>query len=309
MNTSATVELIVPAGCGPRIQQTSLLIESIREYAPDLPTYICLPDAEWGNVPREVREHWDTAGTLLKSKIPLSEYPVSAKIGALRKVERDRDINGRTRVLLDTDTVLLDRLPDQIIAPDTEVAAKPEDTDREFWSSTESESEWRDLYSSFNLQWPGYTHRSSTEGRPIPPYYNSGVVVTKTELADRWLELTQSVLEEFPGEFFSDQLGLALLMRSHVTESLPETMNYPGHIEWRPPRNTTILHYHTNDALERVLDPFLRRRLRRLSSSPIESDYPTLSQLFSAARTTVGSVRRIYLNPYLGEPAKMSNAK
>jgi hypothetical protein len=157
-------------------------------------------------------------------------------------------------IMLDTDTVVVNDISGHILGH--EIAAKPAD-----WSPLRL-PQWTLLYEYFGLGLPATRFKTSFHGMPIPPYFNSGVLIVPRQhaltLRDTWLSYTSrlevayaSLPEVRARAFFTDQmaLSLALISAGLPYRELPLEMNFPTHSPVRPaykPENLTpcIVHYH-----------------------------------------------------------------
>lgn len=155
------------------------------------------------------------------------------------------------------------------LLPADRVAAKPADRDPLQLDA------WRRLCAAMGIPVPARDVVATATGRPMPRYYNSGVVVvprgqqaSMQESWARWLGRVVDLLADDPEivpqarRIFADQYALMAAMAEHDGVALPTEANCPTHLRMHqaaaPARPPAILHYHDrmwgNGLLQRPVD-------------------------------------------------------
>jgi hypothetical protein len=184
----------------------------------------------------------------------------------LRMLELDRDEAFDALVGLDCDVVVVDDFSDEV--PASSIGAKPADYD------LFTDREWSRLYETVGMQPPPRTQRATSSGKPVGPYFNTGVLTVPRalcgELSRRWTTCHTEIVARFERDpnlirpdlqVYSDQLALSLAIAEGGMpwEPLPVTMNFPSHVPVHRSalsgRAPMIVHYH--DEID--ADGFLRR--------------------------------------------------
>jgi hypothetical protein len=270
LDESADVAFAITADSGELAIQANLLVESIRKQYPTAPILVFIPESSVSDLDEDVLEWFQSTGSVVTGAIPIPEYPISALIQAFVEVEQQYETE--YIVALDTDTLLLDHLhlPD---GGDTWL--RPADVGAQYWTSEKSRGDWQTLYQYFNYPTPDpfYQFIASVDRQPIPPYWNSGVVITTDRtLPGRWLDFTETIFhdETLPvstDEFFIDQISLALSVRKNDVQLLSERENFPlgGRLVIPP---VAVMHYGNRQNLVRIFQPRSRMKLHQLGAIP-----------------------------------------
>ncbi len=144
--------------------------------------------------------------------------------------------------------------PTPLVSSDA-VAVVPADTD------PLSERQWRRLLAGLDLDLRERTVNASTTGRPMYPYFNSGVVAVPRELCADLLGSWREALERLERlwrrqpaviprakRFFADQYALMAALQRVPWLQASRELNFPTHVELE--ENTVsglrpaLLHYH-----------------------------------------------------------------
>lgn len=289
----ADTTFALTADSGELAWQAERLVRSLARNCPEANIVVFVPEAAIERLRRDVLELFESNATVVTGTIPLPEYPISAMVQAF--VEAERKSETEYLVAVDTDTLVLN--PPRI-SGDAEVWARPADVGVQYWTTEEATSEWRQLCAAFGLPFPSKDEwlTSTVDRIPIPPYYNSGVVVTTDRtLPERWLTLTEELVRRedvpvSPTEFFTDQISLALALRTRRTETLSSRANYPLGGRINVPPDVEIIHYGDRRNLARVLSPKLRRELRSIDALPTPTPAGVFRSLLDVSSTQSGKV-------------------
>lgn len=289
----ANTTFAITADSGELAWQAERLVRSLSLNCPESNVVVFVPEDATDRLPDGAYEFFDSRATVVTGPIPLPEYPISAMIQAF--VEAERVSETEYLVALDTDTLVL---APPTVTGEAVAWARPADVGVQHWTSEEATGDWRRLCEAFDLSPMSEDERlvSSVDRTPIPPYYNSGVVVTTDRtLPEHWLELTTELVrrEDLPvgsSEFFTDQISLALALRDRRTETLPLRTNYPlgGHL--RVPADVEVIHYGDRRNLSRILSPSIRRELRSIDALPDPAPREVFRSLLDVASTQSGRV-------------------
>jgi hypothetical protein len=125
-----------------------------------------------------------------------------------------------------------------------------------------SEGQWRAIFAGLALDRPERSLTATTSGKPMYPYFNSGVLGVPRplcgELLNEWtralsdvaqLWLLQPRLNSRKARFYTDQLALAVaLARGLPHQAVGRELNFPTHVRLHTPTvrelNPALLHYH-----------------------------------------------------------------
>lgn len=313
MSPDPSVAFATTTDAGPLAGQARLLARSVRASHPDAPLVVLLPAESDDALDPDLRAELDRLATVVVEPYPLPEYPISAQLRAF-KLAAERFDADRT-VMLDTDTVLLDRF--DLSSLDAPLAARQASIRTTFWGSASSVAAWRRVYERYSVAPADVDLQGAIDDQPITPYWNAGVVVADDPaLPGELLELTRDLAADPPGvaeDFFTDQIALAVLAARHGIDTLPDRYNYPllGHVT--VPDDVRVLHYSARwqlrrlwgDARERVRaatgtdpgrpspDDLLRAMLTLGSAhSGRVVSYETAERVREAVRRVVGSGQR-----------------
>ena len=293
LDNSTDVGFAITADSGELELQADILLHSIRQTYPDVPILVFIPDSSLEDIKDEVLERWKASATIKTGPFPIPEYPISAQIKAL--VEAERQFNTQYLVTLDTDTILLDYLK---IYGDGNVWLRPADVGAQYWASEESIDKWKTLYQHFNYELPDpfIQRTASVDQQKIPPYWNSGVIVTTDRtLPSRWLEYTETVFNDnavpiSKKEFFIDQITLALAVSENDVGNLTERENFPLGGRIIIPKDTAVVHYGDRHNLTRVVQLGFRSDFNDLQAQPNMSFKNLLYNLLEVLSTKSGRI-------------------
>lgn len=229
---------VFAAGEGPFDEQGLYLVRSIAHTNPDAPIYAYVPDGEQPAHESELAEH----ATILRSEPRIPSYGISRKIDALIAAEAAADES--YLLLLDTDTLVLDEIT--VHRSGSDLYLKPVDVGLQYWGrASQSDDRWRTLAADADLPPPEWTHTSTFDGNPIPPYWNAGFVLSGVQgFGSRWMDLVEEIYPEIPYEWHADQVALGLLSQAYDVKTLDNRYNYPIHLRLRCPDDVKVLHYH-----------------------------------------------------------------
>jgi len=254
---------------------------------------VFIPECSRGSLSKSSLNQFRSAAKVVWGEIPIPEYPISALLAAFVAAEQATETE--YVVALDTDTILLDSIS---VQGDYDVWVRPVDVGAQYWGSQDAIYDWQTLYEYFGLTMPSQDEYivASVDRRKIPPYWNSGVVVTTDRsLPQRWLEYTEAmydndVLPVSRGEFFLDQLSLALVTRQNRVCKLDEVANYPLGGRLRLPPDVSLVHYGDRRNLSRVFSQPARDQLDAIGAIPDFSIDSTIRSFLDLASTKSGHV-------------------
>lgn len=291
--TPSDIAFAITADSGELATQADILVRSLREQYPIAPILTFIPEESVTDMDAEILTRLEQSTSVVTGKIPIPEYPISALVYAF--VEAANRFSSTYLVALDTDIIVLDRLR---VSTDGEVWLRPADVGAQRWTSRQSRDDWVMLYRRFGLSAPTPFHQqtASVDRQPIPPYWNSGVVVTTDRtLPKRWLEYTETLFRDHDlpvsrTEFFLDQISLALAVRKNRVHSLSERENFPLGGRLRIPTDVTVIHYGDRRNLARIVNSDVRETIDRLGALPVASIREYLYSLLVVASTKSGYV-------------------
>lgn len=291
LNENAT--FAITADSGELERQAVLLVRSIERHAPDANVVVFVPRASRGEVSDDALDTYRSAGSVVWGEIPISEYPISALLGAFIAAEERSETE--YLVAMDTDTLLLDRLR---VREAGDVWLRPVDVGAQYWGSQDSMRDWKQLYERFGLPLPdrGEYVTAAIDGRTVPPYWNSGVTITTDRsLPERWLRYTKEMYydDELPvsrDEFFIDQLSLSVATARNEVQELDERANYPLGGRLTVPSDVSVIHYGDRRNLARVFSQPVRRELRDSGAIPDITSWDVLRTLLDVCSTKSGRV-------------------
>jgi hypothetical protein len=271
LDTNSDVAFAITADSGELEIQADILVRSIRENYPTAPILVFIPESSATAMSENVLKQFRSMATVVLGTIPIPEYPISALIQAF--VEAEKRFESKYLVALDTDTIILDHI---CISDNADVWLRPVDVGAQYWGSKKSKDDWIDLFRRFNYHSPDQFMQltASVDHRPIPPYWNSGVVVTTDKsLASRWLRYTGILYNEdelpvLTDDFFIDQISLALAVQENEVAQLTERENFPLGGRILVPQDVAVLHYGDHRNLIRVIQPEIRKKLSQMNSIP-----------------------------------------
>lgn len=213
---------------------------------------------------------------------------------------------------LDCDVVVVGDPSDYIARH--EVGAKPVDYDRF------NRRDWQKLCGLVGVSMPPKTLRDTKWGKPIRPYFNSGVLTVPrglcAELARRWTESYATVVTTLEAQpdfvprnyhWLAEQFSLSLgLLRGEIpVRPLPLRMNFPSHVRvHRSARRAgaapVVIHYH-HEVDERgfLLAPRCdlatpaAERFNRHRAEKLELEYRGIARRSRAARVRAIARRRL----------------
>lgn len=289
----ANTTFAITADSGELAWQAERLVRSLSRFCPKSNVVVFIPESAVDELTDRILEFFERRTTVVTGTIPLPDYPISAMIQAF--VEAERLSQTEYLVALDTDTLVLDT---PTISGDADVWARPADVGVQHWTTANASKKWKQLCDAFDLPHPTEDEQllSTVDRTTIPPYYNSGVVVTTDRtLPEDWLELTIELVrrDDLPvdsSDFFTDQISLALALRNRGTETLLAQTNYPLGGKLRVPSDVEIIHYGDQRNLARILSPTVRRKLRSIDALPDPTASDILRSLLDVASTQSGKV-------------------
>jgi hypothetical protein len=283
----------ITADSGELAWQAERLVISLVRNCPESNVVVFIPKSAIDDLSNRVYDLFESHATIVTGEIPLAEYPISAMIQAF--VEAEQISETEYLVALDTDTLVLDT---PTITGDADVWARPADVGVQYWTTAKAADDWKRLCDAFDLPHPYENKRlvSTVDRTPIPPYYNSGVVVTTDRtLPKHWLDLTTELIrrDDLPvesSEFFTDQISLALALRNRRTETLSSRANYPLGGRLHVPSDVEIIHYGDQRNLSRIISPSVRRKLRSIDALPTPTPSGIFESLLDVASTQSGKI-------------------
>lgn len=301
------VAFAITADAGELEYQAELLVRSISRNCPAADIVVFIPERSKDDIRDNPLELFESAGEVVYGQIPIPDYPISALIQSF--IEAEKLTNTKYIVALDTDTLLLQPM---CIDDKATVWLRTADVGAQYWGSADARNDWKQLYEWFGLELPRRDEyvTASVDGRSIPPYWNSGVVITTDQsLPSRWLNYTKTLFyeDELPvsqDEFFIDQLALALAVRENVVVTLSEKENFPlGGQVWTP-TDVSILHYGDRRNLSRVIPMSTRRRLAELEAVPPVTPTKVARSCLDIASTQSGKVLSYRMKNRIREKVK-----
>jgi hypothetical protein len=256
-------------------QQAECLVRSINLFAPESEIFGYLTEEEMDALSRHQQSFFERHTILTVGQNPIPEYPIAIKIEALRAALEQTSTE--YVALVDTDTLVLNPI-DVHRETSADFLAKPADISTQYWTSKDAEKEWIQLYQRAGKEYLGAEFETTVDRKPIPRYWNAGMVITnQSDLADEWLNLTSELYSEINDPFYTDQVSLALVAAEYNTELLSEQYNFPlPHRIWCP-SNIRLLHYHRYRYLARVLNPRVKIKIRN-TGVIYNQGYPDSSQ-------------------------------
>jgi hypothetical protein len=255
---SQSLGIVFAFGPGDLALQARSLARSIRNFTdPDAVLAFTTTD-ELEDVPESIVAELESTCTIETGPSPLGGYPIAIKQAALDRAASVLDTN--YLLCLDTDVLVLDNIP--VPKCNNELYLKPIDIGGQYYGSQASHSEWESLADTFGMTFPGVTTRSTVDRKPIPPYWNAGMVLTRNnEFPAKWLSLTKELYENHDTGYFTDQVALGLLSTQYEVGEVGEEYNYPLTNRLFVPHSVKILHYNTFYQLARLYDPRVVRRI------------------------------------------------
>lgn len=263
--TLQDVTFAITTDSGQMEKQAMLLCESIERYCSSPQIINFIPKSSFNKLTNKTKRYFDETTTVVTDDIPIRDYPISAKLQSFVEAAKVADYNHIA--MLDTDTVLLS--PITVPATQADLYLKPVDVGAQYWGSSESLSDWKKLYEWFDIPFPTQKVQSTIDKRPVLPYWNAGVVITKDDaLPSRLLTMTQNLwhVDAIGSEedFFLDQLALAILSETKKVSQISELQNYPLNAHLTCPNEVQLIHYRELQNLLRILNPCVRRKLNSL---------------------------------------------
>ena len=234
------------------LSRVQALVFSLREFggsssdAPFIVNFV-------GSIPERAERALADLGAEARRVEPVRGQPTANK---LRMLDLHDSAEFDVLVALDCDTVVVGDPRPHITA--AAIGAKPADQD------PFRRRDWRRLYRALDLPAPAWDLRATSTGKPIPPYFNSGVLTVPRglceDLRQEWMTAHAEVTSALGRDshlvpkhlhFFSDQLSLGLcIVRGRLPlQPLPLAMNFPSHVGVEPVALTDepapiIIHYH-----------------------------------------------------------------
>ncbi|OON82744.1 sulfotransferase [Streptomyces tsukubensis] len=257
---TSTMAFTFVCHAGPLEPQAVLLAASLRRYAGHVPAYVAVPQPEevWGAPSGRTLAAFDRFDIeVVPVTAPFGrERPLTNKIAALRvPAETER------LVLLDSDILALGPVADHpLLTSEAEVVAKPAD----FQTWTRELAVWARTYAACGARVPRTRVAATVSGDTGPPYFNSGVVITRRpgRLADVWERCARALAatDDLPfGSRWDDQPAFAVAVQAggFTVGYADERLNFPAHVRTLPPGRPPLLcHYHRPRVIR--VDPLLR---------------------------------------------------
>jgi hypothetical protein len=140
---------------------------------------------------------------------------------------------------------------------DNAISVVPADTD------PFPDDQWRQIFAGLALERPERSERATTTGRPMYPYFNSGVIGVPrclcADLLSAWMQALKDLDELWQRQpkmiprrrrFFTEQLGLSVaLWRGLPWSVASRELNFPTHVALHGPTvqglRPALLHYHS----------------------------------------------------------------
>lgn len=231
-----------------------LLVHSVAERMPRHGLTVWLPEDRRDEYDSALRTEMGDRSDLIWGETPDPEWRKAEKhqalIDATERTERD------WVALLDVDTVLLGDIG---IGESVRASAclKPVDIGETYWGRESSFDDWLKLYSHFPVKFPGVQTRSTVDLKPIPPFYNGGVVFCRsnTKFPEKWRDWTAEARKLFSRDMlpWGEQEVLGVLSQKYTVEEIGEQLNYPLPHRTAVADGTIILHHHFDfDRLDRM---------------------------------------------------------
>jgi len=248
MDAKDNLTVTVPLGKNEIAKKALYLVRSLRANT-EHEIYSVLPVSERKDIDEKVlKEIKELSDVVVEAEIPKKDYPISFKIEALSKVQSKSD--NKFVGLLDADTLVLDNIE---VDEAFDIAAKPVDVGQYYWSSKESEEDWKKLYRDFEFDFPEERTYTTVDNKKILPYYNAGVIlvdnIENEDFAKHWLQLTKKLHGSIGSDGFADQVALALISSDMKTVELTEKHNLPLPHRIKPDPDTKVIHYHYFESL------------------------------------------------------------
>lgn len=285
------VQFAIATGIGRFSRQAEYLIRSIKNHTQiDHEITIFIPRSEKSDVGNSKLSFFNRAGDITIGKLPIQNHPLSAKQAALREAEKeDSDWN----ILLDTDTLVLGNIKGMLdYHSESDILLSPEHGGWQHWANSDSAHKWNRIYDMIDAEFPGFILNSRFDNSPIPPYWNSGVVMSNSLVANDWIELTRDVISLYgPDLYYADQIALPPIVKTLAVSTLPNKFNYPFYMHMRMPSETKIVHYDSLWHMGRILNPVIRKKIRKLG---ILSDKSVPSSYSSLPAIVKGSLVRLF---------------
>lgn len=293
LDEDVDIGFAITADSGELQTQAELLIQSIREIYTEAPVLIFIPKPSVYEISDGTLDNFESVATVVTGEFPIPEYPISALIRAF--VEFEKRFDSEYLVAVDTDTLVLDHLQ---VVEGHDVWLRPADVGAQYWASEDAWEDWHELYHRFSRSVPKPFKQltASVDRQLIPPYWNSGVVVTTDRtLPKRWLDYTCTMFEDddlpvSTDEFFIDQISLALTVHENSVGELTERENFPLGGRLLVPDDVAVIHYGDRRNLARIVNPRTRKRLHRINALPEVEITELIYSLLVVASTKSGRI-------------------
>ena len=255
---SKNIGVVFAFGPGELELQAWSLIRSLRHFGDFDEILAYTTTEEIGTVSEALKTELETDCIIQSGPKPLDSYPISIKQAALSRAASILDTD--YLLCLDTDILVLDGF--DVPECNSDLYLKPVDIGGQYYGSEQSYTEWRSLAETFGMSFPGATTKSTVDKKPIPPYWNAGMVLTRNnDFPDKWLSLTKALFEKHNTGYFTDQVALGLLSTEYEVCEVGEQYNYPLTHRVFVPDSISILHYNTFYQLARIYDPRIFRKI------------------------------------------------
>jgi hypothetical protein len=272
------------------------LTRSIRDYYPDAPIIIVIPESE-----SKTNDLSGEEVTTLASEIPIKNYGPAAKIEALKVAQ---SVTESPVCLLDTDTLIVGKIDstyNKLNVSGTEILAKP--SDYAYIREILPERALNLVCEDLGYELPEGRVTCTVDGRECYPIYNAGMIITSCdEFGKDWVRVTKSLRNHHINMGrYGDQVALGILSSIYSFNSVSEKLNFPVPFRFYVPNSTKIIHYHNPHQL--IKAPNFR------SSSGIS----TLSEEFNIKWDLPESVyyyfKRMYLTINARKRSKLLNTQ
>lgn len=252
---SAFVSTFVMVAHGGELEaKAALLAASIRAaLGPGVRIVVAVPGPaeRWGALSGPALAHFCALGAeLVETGNEIDpDYPHGNKVSAMQGV-------AGAAVFLDSDMIMLRPLFTHWSLLAVDAAAKVADIN----TFQRGGGDWRPAYRLFGLSVPTRTVIASETGERMPPYYNAGFVCVSDAalFARTWTETAQAldadrrVRNKRP---WLDQIALPITFArlGWTVSTVPDQLNFPGHVKPVGMASPYILHYHEPHFLLRSL--------------------------------------------------------
>lgn len=233
-NKSESIGFCVAGGEGRLGRLATYCIRSIARLYPDAPKLVFLQEAE---SPPDILRNEDVS--IVRGEFVIDSYPISAKVNAL--VEAEARFETDWVCLLDADTLLVERLT---LPSRGEIGLVPVFIGGHGWGSYPIHK-WSSLYSKVGVSLPEKRIHSISDNCSIIPYYNAGVVLSRTHnLGKKWrgglIKISNQISKK---RRFRDQIALSIVANGQTVSVMSKEFNFPAFHSLIPSASTRVVHY------------------------------------------------------------------